>query len=121
MPEGCHANSAVRTTAQVGEGDPLSGAGLPGGHGTRPCPSPFGEVMLDSNHVLSIDAESNGLGGQAFCVAMVLYDDKGNEVDCVVERCPIKGDVDDWVRINVLPQITHIEQTHDSYRKMLSS
>lgn len=44
-----------------------------------------------TGYVLSIDAETNGLAGQAFCVAMTLHDPDGVEVSGALHRCPIMG------------------------------
>jgi DNA polymerase III epsilon subunit-like protein len=57
--------------------------------------------------LISLDCEANGLHGQIFAVAAVLYDD-GREVDRLVARCPIVGDVDPWVVANVLPAIADL-------------
>lgn len=64
--------------------------------------------------LISIDAEANGLGGQAFAVAMTLSDDTGERAHTVI-RCPLLGPVDPWVARNVLPVITDIPVTVDSY------
>jgi hypothetical protein len=58
--------------------------------------------------LLSFDVESNGLQGPAFAVAAVLMDDKLTILDEFVGRCPIRGQVDPWVKENVLPPMTGI-------------
>lgn len=60
------------------------------------------------DRIISIDAETNGLSGYAFAVAMTLTDSTG-ELDTFVRRCPI-GEIviDDWVAKNVIPAITDI-------------
>ncbi|HEV2412240.1 MAG TPA: hypothetical protein VGS28_00340 [Candidatus Saccharimonadales bacterium] len=61
--------------------------------------------------VLSFDIESNGLHGPAFSVGAVLVDSDGRKViDDFVARCPIVGDVDEWVSTNVLPVTTNIKE-----------
>jgi hypothetical protein len=72
--------------------------------------------MLD--RFISIDAETNGLAGRAFAVAMTLSDHTG-ELDHVVYRCPIGEDVDNWVAKNVLPQIEDVEVNCNDYDGML--
>lgn len=68
--------------------------------------------------VLSSDAETNGLLGKAFSIGAVLYVD-GKEVESFYARCPIEGDIDPWVRENVLPQMEGMSVTHNSYEEML--
>jgi len=70
--------------------------------------------------VISIDAETNGLWGQPFQVAMVLSID-GEVVDTLNVRCPIEGQIDPWVKENVLPQIEEVKVTHLNYENMLQS
>ena len=71
-----------------------------------------------TDHIVSIDAETNGLAGQAFAVAMTLSDPSG-ELDRVVYRCPIDGPVDEWVAKNVLPAIEDLEINCNDYAGML--
>lgn len=63
-----------------------------------------------SDKLISIDAESNGLAGRAFAVALTLSDSTG-ELDQAVFRCPI-GEVttDPWVVENVLPAIADVPE-----------
>lgn len=70
--------------------------------------------------VISLDCETNGLGGQAFAVAATLTDDNGNEVSTWVARCPINGPVNDWVAANVLPAIDDLPETCGSYGDLLA-
>lgn len=74
--------------------------------------------MPDLDRIISIDAEANGLAGQAFAVAMTLSDASG-ELDAAVYRCPIVGPVDEWVAKNVLPAIEDIEINCTDYAGML--
>jgi hypothetical protein len=53
---------------------------------------------------ISLDCESNGLHGQIFAAAAVLYIN-GREAESWGRRCAIDGDVDPWVRDNVLPTL----------------
>lgn len=75
--------------------------------------------MKDVKRVLSFDAETNGLWGQAFAIGAILYNEDGTEADRFIGRCPIEGAVDDWVRDNVLPQVASIPETHRSYEGLL--
>ncbi|HEY6117141.1 MAG TPA: hypothetical protein VI172_14410 [Candidatus Dormibacteraeota bacterium] len=74
--------------------------------------------MADRDRIISIDAECNGLGGQAFAVAMTLSDRTG-DLEQVVYRCPIVEPVNDWVKANVLPAIDDVEENCASYAGML--
>lgn len=69
--------------------------------------------------VFSFDVETNGLWGQPFAVAALVYDENGNETARFVGRCPISNEVDDFVAKNVLPQMGGITETHDSYESLL--
>ena len=63
--------------------------------------------------VLSMDAETNGLWGQAFAIGAILYSEDGSEAARFVGRCPIQGEkVNPWVAENVLPQMEAIPIDH---------
>lgn len=68
--------------------------------------------------LLSIDVESNGLHGEAFAVGAVLAQADGTLLDDFQGRCPINGEVDDWVKKNVLKAMKDFHQTHDNARAM---
>lgn len=70
--------------------------------------------------VFSFDVETNGLQGKGFSVAAVIYED-GVETDSFLARCPISGEVNDWIAQNVLPQMTGISETHCTYKAMLKA
>ena len=55
--------------------------------------------------IFSLDAEANGLWGQAFAIAAVVADENGQEIDQFTGRCPIQGKINHWVAENVLPQM----------------
>lgn len=74
---------------------------------------------LNEMKILSFDAETNGLWGQAFSIATVVYDTEGVEIDRFLGRCPIEEEVNSWVAENVLPQMKEIEETHESYEALL--
>lgn len=70
------------------------------------------------NKILSIDVESNGLYGQGFVIAALLYSNgKYKEVYC--GRCEIDGATDEWVEKNVIPIIGNIPVTNKSYKSLL--
>lgn len=69
---------------------------------------------------LSIDAETNGLWGQAFSIGATLT--LGSDILATfVARCPIEEKTDSWVLENVLPKMEAIPETHESYESMLKS
>lgn len=70
--------------------------------------------------IFSFDAETNGLWGQAFAIGARVYDASGEVIAQFIGRCPIQGDVDNWVKDNVLPQITEVPVTHADYAALLA-
>ena len=70
-------------------------------------------------NTLSLDAETNGLRGRAFCIGAILYGPDGKETQRFIGRCPIRGKTSDWVAKNVIPQIREIKVTHKSYKSLL--
>ncbi len=68
--------------------------------------------------LLSFDAESNGLHGEAFAIGAVVLSPDGSDVETFYARCPIVGDVDPWVRDNVLPALADAPETHATPREM---
>lgn len=77
------------------------------------------KVFATTKPVFSFDAETNGLWGQAFAIAAVLFDENGAETARFVGRCPIEGEVNPWVKDNVLPEMEEIPVTHKSYKELL--
>lgn len=69
--------------------------------------------------IFSFDAETNGLWGQAFAIGAVLIAPDGVEIDRFVGRCPIEGEVNEWVAENVLPEMANIPVTYGSYEELL--
>ena len=69
---------------------------------------------------ISIDAETNGLSGRAFAVALTL-NDEASELDGVVFRCPVgELQVDPWVAENVLPAIADVPENLAEYPYLLA-
>jgi len=80
---------------------------------------------MAKKRIFSLDAETNGLYGQAFSVGAVVVDDNEfsdiGEVARFVGRCPIEEDIDPWVEENVLPQMREIVENYSSYEQLLSA
>lgn len=70
--------------------------------------------------IFSWDCETNGLWGKAFAIGAVLYE-KGQESLKFYARCPIEGQIDPWVKANVIPQMQGMVETHNSYEEMLKA
>lgn len=68
--------------------------------------------------IISVDAEANGLWGEAFAIAAVVRED-GVQTAGFMGMCPIKGEVNEFVENIVLPQLKGIPVTHDSYEDLL--
>ena len=68
----------------------------------------------------SFDAETNGLWGRAFAIGALVFGEDGIEVSRFVARLSDENVTDQWVRDNVLPQITGIPVTHESYEEMVA-
>lgn len=69
-------------------------------------------------NILSFDAESNGLHGEAFAIGAVVVDRSGREVNSFAARCPVSADVDPWVAENILPALSDLQPTHTTAREM---
>lgn len=79
----------------------------------QPAPPITPETKL-----LSVDVESNGLHGPAFAVGAVLINLKGEVLDEFQARAPIEGELDPWVKENVLPPMADFEETHKDAKSM---
>lgn len=75
--------------------------------------------MSGDYYAISLDAESNGLHGQAFCIGMTASDARG-ELGVRTFRCPIVGPVDPWVAEKVLPVIEDIPVDCEDYAELLA-
>lgn len=75
------------------------------------------EITRDTK-ILSFDLETNNLHGQPFAIGALVIDGHGTVHDSFTARCPIAGELDDWVKANVLPVIKDMAQTHGSYEDM---
>lgn len=63
--------------------------------------------------ILSIDAEVDGLYGNAFAIAITVRED-GEEIYSWSGRSPNRNVHDSWVRENVLPALVGMPVTHSS-------
>jgi len=70
--------------------------------------------------IFSFDAETNGLWGKAFAIGALVYDEKGVEIARFIGRLPDIEVTDQWVKYNVIPQITDIPVTHENYDALLA-
>ncbi len=59
--------------------------------------------LTGESKLVSFDVESNGLHGPAFAVGAVLMDASDEVLSEFNGRCPIRGQIDPWVKDNVLP------------------
>lgn len=70
--------------------------------------------------IFSFDAETNGLWGKAFAIGALVYDEIGIEIAQFIGRLPDSAVTDQWVKDNVLPTLTNVPVTHDSYEALLA-
>lgn len=76
--------------------------------------------MSENKKILSIDAETNGLYGDAFAIGAILMDkETGKEEKRLLARCPIEVCVDKFVKDNVLPELEDVRFTNINYECML--
>lgn len=68
--------------------------------------------------ILSFDLETNNLHGKPFAIGAVVIDGHGKVHDSFTARCPIEGEVDPWVKANVLPAIKDMAESHGKYINM---
>ncbi len=69
--------------------------------------------------VFSFDAETDGLWGDPFAVAAIVYEN-GNETARFLARLSDKAVTNSWVAENVLPTIADVAPTHETYEAMLA-
>lgn len=84
--------------------------------------------------IISIDAETDGLWGTPFAIAAIVYEKQPRhymsgwsaiqyewvEVDRILLRLPDSAVTEPWVIENVLPTLTTVAPTHDTYEDMLA-
>jgi hypothetical protein len=69
--------------------------------------------------IISLDCESNGLGGRTFAAAAVFTDDDGRDLDVWAARCPIDQPVNEWVATHVLPPLASMTTNAIDYGDLL--
>ncbi len=74
--------------------------------------------LSSKTKLLSFDLETNGLHGQAFAIGALVIDGTGKVYDELSARCPLKDEIDPWVKANVLPAIEDMSITHDNFETM---
>jgi hypothetical protein len=75
------------------------------------------EITRDTK-ILSFDLEANNLHGTPFAIGAVILDGHDTVHGSFTARCPITGEMDPWVKVNVLPSIKSMAETHGSYEDM---
>ncbi len=70
---------------------------------------------------LAFDVESNGLHGEAFAVGAILIRADAKILDEFTARCPIKGEVDEWVKDNVLPPLKDMPEDQKTPKQLRSA
>ena len=70
--------------------------------------------------IFSFDGETNGLWGKAFAIGALVYDENGAEIARFVGRLPDEAVTDKWVKKNVLPELSDVPVTHQSYEALLA-
>ena len=65
--------------------------------------------------ILSFDLEANNLHGMPFAIGAIVIDGHGIVHDSFTARCPVVGELDPWVKDNVLPAIKDMPETHETY------
>ena len=68
--------------------------------------------------ILSVDAETNGLWGNPFAIAGIVYED-GSEIERICVRLPDSAVSTPWGIKNVIPAIKKHPATHQNYEEML--
>ncbi len=58
----------------------------------------------------SVDAETDGLYGEAFAIGAVVTDEKGEIRDSFCEKCSVPEVRDEWTRANCLPYLKDIPE-----------
>lgn len=69
--------------------------------------------------IFSFDAETDGLWGNPFAVAAIVYDG-GQETARFIARLPDNVVSNQWVVENVLPTLSDVSPTHETYEAMLA-
>lgn len=76
------------------------------------------EPITKNTVFLAFDVESNGLHGEAFAVGAVLMKADETIIDEFNGRCPIKGEVDEWVKDNVLKPLQDLPENYKTAKAL---
>lgn len=76
-------------------------------------------TVATKKKIFSFDAETDGLWGNPFAIAAIVYEDE-IETARFLSRLPDATVTDTWAIKNVLPTLTGVEVTHADYSAMLS-
>lgn len=68
--------------------------------------------------VFSFDAETDGLWGNPFSIAAIVYENE-KEVARFISRLPDSVVKNEWVKSNVLPALENVKVSHYSYINMI--
>ena len=71
--------------------------------------------------IISIDAETNGLWGNPFAIAAIVYDGEQKEISKFIARLPDSFVTNQWAKDEALPTLTNTPVTHEIYEDMLES
>ena len=89
----------------------------------KPTPTlPKETFMKGKDYLFSVDAETDGLFGNAFSIGVAVYDYYGNEFDSfyAVIKDADKAVTNEWVKSNVLPKLdTNNALIVDSYEDLI--
>jgi len=75
-------------------------------------------INKDNKGIFSVDAETDGLWGNVFAIAAIVYDKDGKEIDKICLRLPNEVVTNEWVKENVLPTLD-FPITHDINKMMV--
>lgn len=78
------------------------------------------KIVEKTMKVFSFDAETDGLWGCAFAIGALVYDENGTEIARFVGRLPNTAVTNEWVKNNVIPQLSSVPVTHESYEELLA-
>ena len=74
---------------------------------------------MTNTNIISFDAETNGLWGEAFAISAAVYEG-GTCVATFTAYLGEAGVTDEWVKENVLPKLEGLDVTHSCYDDMLA-
>lgn len=78
------------------------------------------EPITKETTLMSFDVESNGIHGAAFAVGAVLMKADETVLDEFRGRCPIRTEVDLWVKEHVLPALKNFPENYPNAKALRS-